>query len=201
MLEGGGSKNYANAKTWVYRHPQLLHSLLSKLSIAVADYLVAQIKAGVDTIMIFDSWGGVLSDHAFNEFSLNYITQVLYRIATLLPENSIPSIVFTKGGGIWLKELDQLACTALGIDWSCSLANARANTTKVLQGNLDPVLLSVGDKASITSEVKRIITAYQNANHGSLAGHIFNLGHGILPSALPDNVAILVDTVHELTRR
>lgn len=201
MLEGGGSKNYEKIKSWVYSEPKLLHSLLDKISIAVADYLISQIKAGVDTIMLFDSWGGVLTPATFREFSLQYLEKILQRIKLSLPEYDIPSIVFTKGGGVWLNQLDSLSCNALGIDWTIDLATARSSTAKILQGNLDPVILSVANFSSIRATVKSILQSYQDANNGSLDGHIFNLGHGILPTARPENVECLVDAVHEFSLR
>ncbi|MDD3265552.1 MAG: uroporphyrinogen decarboxylase [Burkholderiales bacterium] len=197
MLEGGASKNYEKIKAWVYSEPKLLHLLLDKISIAVADYLVCQIKSGVDTIMLFDSWGGVLTPATFKEFSLQYLEKILQRIKLSLPEYNVPSIVFTKGGGVWLDQLNTLSCDALGIDWTCDLSTARGKTNKVLQGNLDPVILSVADFNTIRATVKSILTKYQDANNGSLDGHIFNLGHGILPTAKPENVECLVDAVHE----
>ncbi len=201
MIEGSGSKNYEKIKSWVYAHPELLENLLDKISLAVGDYLVAQINSGVDTIMIFDSWGGVLSNDAFKRFSLNYMNKVLSYIRSQLPNTNIPSIVFTKGGGNWLHDLSTLSCNALGVDWTIELSQARTQTTKILQGNLDPVILSVADFSAIKREVTRILANYHEANHGSYDGLIFNLGHGILPTAKPDNVACLIDTVHELTRR
>lgn len=201
MVEGSGSKNYEKIKSWVYAKPELLHTLLDKLAIAVADYLIEQIKSGVDAIMLFDSWGGVLTPDTFSAFSHRYLEKVLQRIKLALPHSKVPSIVFTKGGAIWLDQLDQLSCNALGIDWTCNLAYARQHTNKVLQGNLDPVILSVGDSASIKAQVKHILESYKVANHGSLDGHIFNLGHGILPTAKPDNVKCLIDTIHELSMR
>lgn len=201
MIEGGSSKNYEKIKSWVYRHHQQLHTLLEKVSIAVADYLVAQIKAGVDTIMLFDSWGGVLSEPSFIEFSHQYLAKVIQRVKLSLPEKNTPVIVFTKGGGVWLEQLDQLNCNALGIDWTIDIGKARQQTTKVLQGNLDPVILSVAEPQAIKSAAKSIIDSYKKANAGDLNGHIFNLGHGILPTANPDNVARLVDAVHELSQR
>lgn len=201
MVEGSGSKNYEKIKSWVYAKPELLHSLLDKLAIAVADYLIEQIKSGVDTIMLFDSWGGVLTPDTFKTFSQNYLEKVLQRIKLALPQSTVPSIVFTKGGAIWLDQLNQLSCNALGIDWTCNLAYARQHTNKILQGNLDPVILSVGDSNSIKAQVKHILESYKEANNGSLDGHIFNLGHGILPTAQPDNVKCLIDTIHELSMR
>lgn len=201
MIEGSGSKNYEKIKSWVYAHPELLENLLDKISLAVGDYLIAQINSGVDTIMIFDSWGGVLSNDAFKRFSLKYMDKVLAHIHNQLPTANIPSIVFTKGGGNWLRDLSTLGCNALGVDWTIGLDQARTHTQKILQGNLDPVMLSVADFSAIKREVTRILLNYHEANHGSYDGLIFNLGHGILPTAKPDNVACLVDTVHELTRR
>ena len=201
MIEGGSSKNHELIKSWVYNHPELLHNLLQKISVAVADYLIAQIKSGVDTIMLFDSWGGVLSTATFKEFSLDYIQQILQRIKLALPNNDTAKIVFTKGGGIWLNQLSSLDCNALGVDWTIDLAYARQQTNKILQGNLDPVILSVGNSEIVKTEAKKILQNYFIANNESYSGLIFNLGHGILPSAKPDNVAVLVDTVHELTRK
>lgn len=201
MIEGKSSKNYELIKDWVYTRPQALHELLVKLSIAVADYLVAQIRAGVDTIMIFDSWGGILAENKFLEFSHKYLAEVLRLISLESSDTKIPIIVFTKGGGIWLSHLNELNCTALGIDWTIAIESARGKTNKILQGNLDPVILSVGDRASIYQEVELIINSYKHSNNGNLDGLIFNLGHGILPTAKPDNVAFLVDTVHKLSQK
>lgn len=201
MIEGGGSKNYEKIKEWVYSKPELLHSLLEKISVCVADYFVAQIKSGVDTIMLFDSWGGVLASDKFLEFSYKYMEQVLRRISFLLPSCKIPSIVFTKGGGIWLDKLSNLDCTALGIDWTIDVGLARKRSTKVLQGNLDPVILSVADKQEINNQVERILTSYYEANDGKLDGFIFNLGHGILPTAKLENVEYLVNSVHEISAK
>ncbi len=200
MLEGGSSKNYEKIKLWVYSNPHALHQLLDKVATSVADYLIAQIKAGVDTIMLFDSWGGVLSEDKFLEFSYQYLAKVLQRIKLVLPNHDIPSIIFTKGGGSWLEHLGNLECSALGIDWTINLAKARSQTNKVLQGNLDPVILSVADHSTIAKEVSRILDDYKRANNGSIKGHIFNLGHGILPTAKPDNVAFLIDTLHQLSQ-
>jgi uroporphyrinogen decarboxylase len=201
MIEGGSSKNYEKIKAWVYAHPEQLHALLDKVSIAVADYLIAQIHAGVDTIMLFDSWGGVLSESSFGEFSHKYLAKVLTRIKLALPQHQIPSIVFTKGGGVWLEQLNQLECDGLGIDWTINIAKARGKTSKIIQGNLDPVILSVADRPTIKQQVTQILNNYRDGNNGNGNGHIFNLGHGILPTAKPDNVAYLVDIVHELSKR
>jgi len=199
MIEGGSSKNYEKIKSWVYQSPQYLHQLLDKISTAVTDYLLAQIKSGVDTIMIFDSWGGVLSQNAFLEFSQPYIGRIFSDLSAA-GYNHIPSISFTKGSGNWIKSLDQLNCSALGIDWTTDIGYARQNTNKVIQGNLDPVILSVADGDTVIQEAKKILDSYLKINH-NFDKFIFNLGHGILPTANPDNVARLVDFVHEYTKR
>lgn len=201
MLEGGGSKTYDKIKAWVYMNPAQLHRLLELISTAVSDYLIAQIKAGVDTIMVFDSWGGILSENKFLEFSYPYLIKIVNRIRQVLPETTIPSIIFTKGGGCWLDHLNKLNYNVLGIDWTINLSKSRLQTTKVLQGNLDPVILSVADKRVIEAEVSWILAQYQEANNDSLDGLIFNLGHGILPTANPNNVAYLIDAVHRLSQR
>ncbi|AUR50906.1 uroporphyrinogen decarboxylase [Aquella oligotrophica] len=200
MLEGGASKNYEKIKALLYQSPDTLHLLLNKIAIAVADYLIEQIKSGVDCIMLFDSWGGVLSEAAFKEFSLKYLDIVIKQIRSL-GFSDIPIISFTKGGGNWIEFIDQIGCNAIGVDWTINLAKARKSTQKILQGNLDPVLLSVADSETIIKETKKILDSYYLANNNSYDRLIFNLGHGILPSAKPDNVATLIDTVHSYTQR
>lgn len=200
MLEGGSSKNYEKIKQWLYLYPDLLHQLLTKLALAVANYLIAQLQAGVDTIMIFDSWGGVLTQPSFLEFSHNYLNQVLHLIKAA-GYSTIPSISFTKGGGMWIKQHNLSQYTALGMDWSVNLGQIRQQTDKILQGNLDPVLLSVATPKIVQHHAKLILDDYYASNHGSFAGLIFNLGHGILPTAKPDNVSALVDFVHNYTQQ
>ena len=203
MLEGGKSDNYLKIKHWLYQNPTYLHKLLNKLTTAVIDYLNAQILSGVDVVMIFDSWGGVLSEAAYQEFSLFYLQKILNGLIKEHNGKSIPNIVFTKGGGIWLPQIKNIHPTAIGLDWTIDLAQARdiIGPDVVLQGNIDPVILSVGNKDVIWHEVERILTNYAKANNGSLHGHIFNLGHGILPSAKIDNVMHLIDAVHTISRK
>lgn len=200
MLEGGASKNYEKIKAWVYQYPVQLHQLLTQLTDVVATYLANQIVHGVDAIMLFDSWGGVLSQQAFLEFSLPYMNKV-FELLKAAHHGQTPSISFTKGSGGWLPHLDKLNVTALGIDWMSNLATARSITGKILQGNLDPVILSVADPKIVKREACKILDDYYQANNESYAGLVFNLGHGILPTAKIENVSMLVDTIHEYTHR
>lgn len=201
MLEGGSSTNYLTVKKWLFNNPEASHKLLNKISDAVIQYLNAQIMAGADVVMLFDSWGGVLSENAYLEFSLPYLQKILDGLQKNHNNVIIPNIVFTKGGGLWLNHMANTKTNALGLDWTINIANAKKILTAEvgLQGNLDPVILAVGDKSSIKKEVTRILNAYANANNGDISGHVFNLGHGVLPITNPDHVAYLVDIVHELS--
>jgi len=202
MLEGGSSKSYLSIKKWLYTNPVALHKLLEKLTAVIILYLNAQIEAGADIVMLFDSWGGVLSDAAYAEFSLFYLQKIVNNIHKTYQNQAIPNIVFSKGGGVWLNQIKQIGANAIGVDWTINLGVAKqiiSTNQLALQGNLDPGLLAVGDKISIRLEVERILASYTEANHGSHSGHVFNLGHGILPMTNPDNVAYLVDLVHELS--
>jgi uroporphyrinogen decarboxylase len=172
---------------------------------AVAAYLNAQIDAGAQAVMIFDSWGGVLADGAFQAFSLAYTERVLRQVKTVHDGARIPRIVFTKGGGPWLEEM---AATGgpdvLGVDWTVNLGAARARVGHrvALQGNLDPNVL-FAEPAQIEREVKRVLDSFGRplAADGSHAGHVFNLGHGISQHTPPEHVSVLVDTVHAHSRR
>lgn len=189
MVQGSGSKDFALVKQWLYKDPQSLHRLLKKLAQAVSDYLQAQIKAGVDAVMIFDTWGGILSPQAYQVFSLHYMREI---IQTLKQQSLTPVIIFTKNGGQWLESMADCGCDALGIDWTTDLASARARVgSKVaLQGNMDPtVLLSTPER--VQEEVKHTLRQF-----GQGPGHIFNLGHGVLQQTPPENVAALVEAVH-----
>ncbi len=198
MLEGGASKNYLKIKQWLYSEPVLMHKLLAKLSKAIVMYLKAQIEAGVDLVMLFDSWGGVLSPIAYSEFSLFYMKKIIEDLNTA---TKVPKIVFTKGGGVWLNEIATSGADVIGLDWTTSISDARKTLKNIsLQGNLDPGLLAIGDKDSLKREVAHILNSYKDSNDGKITGHIFNLGHGILPTTNPDSVAYLVDLVHELSR-
>jgi uroporphyrinogen decarboxylase len=198
MVEGGGSDDFRTIKTMLYSEPALLHRILEVNAQATADYLNAQIEAGAQAVMIFDTWGGNLSHAAFREFSLAYTARV---VAALKREHDgvrIPSIVFTKGGGQWLEAIAATGCDAVGVDWTTSLAEARRRVgqgTKgvALQGNLDPMAL-FSQPAAIKDEVARVL-----ADFGQGSGHVFNLGHGISQFTPPESVAALVDAVHALS--
>ncbi len=195
MVEGGGRCDFVQLKTMLYQRPDLLHHILEKNAQAVIKYLNAQIQHGVDIVMLFDTWGGILSPAAYQEFSLRYIKRVLAGLTKRRGVSQIPSIVFTKGGGLWLEDIAECGCDAVGIDWMTDLTIARRQIgDKVaLQGNLDPTVL-LSSKQVIRDEVTKVLACF-----GKGTGHVFNLGHGILPHTPPDNVAALVDAVHELS--
>ncbi len=204
MVEGAGSDDYRLVKTMLYSRPDLMHRILQINADAVALYLNTQIEAGAQAVMVFDSWGGVLADGAFQEFSLAYTARVLAQLKTHQDGVRIPSIVFTKGGGLWLAEMGQLACDVLGLDWSVNLSQARAmvGATKALQGNLDPNVL-FASPAQIQAQAVKVLESFGAPHRGSGSGptHIFNLGHGISQHTPPDHVASLVTAVHEHSRR
>jgi uroporphyrinogen decarboxylase len=201
MLEGGSSRDYVKTKSWLYANPASMHQLLDLLADVVIQYLNAQIEAGADVVMVFDSWGGVLTDVQYAEFSLKYLQKIVAGLHKTYNGRDVPNIVFTKGGGIWLKDIANIGASCVGLDWTINIGKAKTivGNKVALQGNLDPVILSQGDKYAIKAEVTRILNSYKDANNGEISGHVFNLGHGILPSAKPDNVAYLVDLVHELS--
>jgi uroporphyrinogen decarboxylase len=204
MVEGAGSDDYRLVKTMMYSRPDLMHKILQTNADAVALYLNTQIEAGAQAVMIFDSWGGVLADGAFQEFSLAYTRRVLSQLHKEYQGARIPSIVFTKGGGLWLDEMAQLDCNVLGLDWTVNLAKARAQVgdSKALQGNLDPNVL-FAQPAQIEAEVIKVLKAFGTPHHGEGDGptHIFNLGHGISQHTDPEHVAALVHAVHTHSRK
>ncbi|MBP9743217.1 MAG: uroporphyrinogen decarboxylase [Burkholderiales bacterium] len=202
MLEGGSSKNYICLKHLMYNQPHLLHQLLAKLTEAIIIYLTAQIAAGVDLIMLFDSWGGVLTSRAYDEFSRTYMQKIITTLQnTKVQPKSVPSIIFTKGGGIWLDKISAIGADVVGLDWTIDMKHAKSLLTHkvAIQGNLDPAILACGNRQIIKQEACYILNSYKEANEGKISGHIFNLGHGILPMTNPDDVAYLVDLVHELS--
>jgi len=200
MVEGGGSSDYRAVKSMMYTRPDLMHQMLKVNADAVAVYLNAQIQAGAQAVMIFDSWGGVLADGAFQEFSLNYTHRVLSQVATTHEGQIIPRIVFTKGGGQWLHDMRSLDCHVLGVDWTVNLASARemVGATHALQGNLDPMVLFATPEA-VADQARRVLNDFGTPHQGDGVGptHIFNLGHGINQFTPPENVAALVNAVHE----
>lgn len=203
MLEGGSSRDYAKTKSWLYSHPDYMHKLLDLLADIVTKYLNSQIEAGVDVVMLFDSWGGILSDVHYLEFSLAYLQKVIVNLNKSFNNRIIPKIVFTKGGGVWLDQIASIGANCIGLDWGINIGNAKSviKDRAAIQGNLDPVILSQSNKSAIKVEVKRILEDYKRANDGDISGHVFNLGHGILPTALEDNVSYLIDLVHEVTSK
>ncbi len=197
MVEGGGSKEFRLIKTMMYSRPDLLHKILSINAQAVTDYLNTQIQHGAQAVQIFDTWGGVLSHAAFQEFSLRYIQQIINGLTREHDGRRVPVIVFTKGGGQWLEQMAECGADALGLDWTTSIAQARQRVgDKVaLQGNFDPFAL-FGTPERIRAEAAQIL-----ADYGVGTGHVFNLGHGINQHANPEHAKILIDTVHELSRQ
>ncbi|HFC8841584.1 TPA: uroporphyrinogen decarboxylase [Neisseria oralis] len=197
MVEGGGSKEFRTVKTMMYSRPDLLHKILDVNAQAVTAYLNAQIDAGAQAVQIFDTWGGVLSDAAFQEFSLRYMRQIVGGLKRENEGRRVPVIVFAKGGGLWLEQMADIGADALGLDWTCNIGEARRRVgDKVaLQGNFDPFAL-FGTPDSIKTEVARILAGFGNGS-----GHVFNLGHGISQHTNPEHAGILVDSVHELSRQ
>ena len=185
MVEGQTSKQHNKIRQMMYSSPEILHSLLNTLSIQTTKYLQAQVNAGADCVMLFDTWGGVLSDRLYKEFSLSYMSDI---ISTL----DVPVIMFTKNGGRCIVEQANTGCAALGVDWTVGIESIKAQVgSKVaLQGNLDPCVL-YADKETIISEANMTLDAY-----GDKTGHIFNLGHGITPDIEPEKVQILIEAVH-----
>jgi uroporphyrinogen decarboxylase len=195
MVEGGSSRDFAQLKTMMYQRPELLHTLLDTLSRAVTAYLNAQINAGAQAVMVFDTWGGVLSPERYREFSLGYMQRIVSGLQRESEGRKVPVILFTKGGGQWLEALATSGCDALGVDWTTSLdeARRRVGDRVALQGNLDPCVL-YASAARVREEVARVLESY-----GAGSGHVFNLGHGIHPGIDPERVAVMVDAVANLS--
>jgi uroporphyrinogen decarboxylase len=199
MVEGGGSDDYRTVKTMLYSRPDLLHRILAVNAAAVAQYLGAQIDAGAQAVMIFDSWGGVLADGAFQQFSLAYSQRVIDALKARADAADIPVILFTKGGGQWLDTMAASGADALGLDWTTHLGQARAQVGDrvALQGNLDPAVMFAPPQA-IAAEARRVLDSFGPVDAG--AGHVFNLGHGISQFTPPEHVSALVETVHGHSR-
>ncbi len=197
MVEGGGSDDYAKVKTLMYNDPKLMHHILEVTTRSVINYLNAQIEAGAQAVMVFDSWGGVLSHAAFHEFSLAYTRRIIDGLIKEKDGVRIPSIVFTKGGGLWIEGIADTGCDAVGLDWTMDIGIARQKVGDrvALQGNIDPAVLFASPDA-IRTEVGRVLSSY-----GFGSGHVFNLGHGISQHVNPEHAAALVEAVHELSRK
>lgn len=204
MVEGGGSDDFRTIKAMLYRRPDLLHRILDINAQAVAAYLNAQIEAGAQAVMIFDTWGGALAHDAYREFSLRYMAEVVKNLWREHESERIPSICFTKGGGLWLEEIAATGCDAVGLDWTVDLGAARRRIDDrcALQGNLDPMVLFAGEDA-IRREATRVLQSFgaQQRPDGNWAGHVFNLGHGISQFTPPEAVSVLVDAVHAESRK
>ena len=206
MVEGKGSDDYRQVKTLMYARPDQMHRILAVNADSVAQYLNAQIDAGAQAVMVFDSWGGVLADGAFQEFSLAYTKRVLAQLKrTGVDGQDVPRIVFTKGGGIWLPDMHDLDCEVLGLDWTANLGKARAlvGDRKALQGNIDPnVLFAPPDM--VAAQARAVLDSFGKPHtdrHSTGPTHIFNLGHGISQFTPPEHVAALVETVHSYSRQ
>lgn len=196
-VEGGSSRDFRVIKRMMFDTPELLHRLLEVLARAVAEYLNAQIAAGAQAVMLFDTWGGVLTPRDYREFSLAYMRAVIARLERASAGRRVPVILFTKNGGQWLEHQAASGADALGIDWTTDLSEARARVGQqvALQGNMDPSILYCS-AARIRREVEAILASY-----GPGPGHVFNLGHGIPQDVEPEKVAVLVEAVHELGRQ
>lgn len=195
MVEGGSTKNFSRIKGMMFDRPDLMHKLLDKVADSVIAYVNAQVAAGAQAAMIFDTWGGVLSPRDYQEFSLNYMQKIVQGLVRESEGRKVPVILFTKGGGQWLDKMSQTGCDALGVDWTTDLSDARASVggRVALQGNVDPSILYAAPER-IREEVARVLESYGHGN-----GHVFNLGHGIHPDVNPEHAAALVEAVHELS--
>ena len=196
MVEGGSSKDFRLVKGMMYERPELLHRILDVTARAVTEYLNAQVAAGAQALMIFDTWGGVLSPEAYREFSLDYMRRIVDGLTREHEGRRVPVILFTKNGGQWLEAMAGAGADALGLDWTTDIGEARRRVggKVALQGNLDPAVLYAGPEV-IRREVGRVLESY-----GPGTGHVFNLGHGIHQQVDPDHAAAMIDAVHELSR-
>jgi uroporphyrinogen decarboxylase len=195
MIEGRGSSDFATVKKMLYQRPELLHRILTINEKAVTAYLNAQIMAGAQAVMIFDTWGGALTTSAYEEFSLGYMRRILNGLRREQDGVRVPNIVFTKGGGGWLERIAAIDCDAVGLDWTVDIAAARARigAQVALQGNLDPAIL-LSSPAAIERETAKVLSGF-----GDGTGHVFNLGHGISQFTPPDHVSALIEAVHSLS--
>ncbi|MDH4275653.1 MAG: uroporphyrinogen decarboxylase [Gammaproteobacteria bacterium] len=195
IVEGSGSKEYAKVKGMMYDQPALMHQLLEVTARSVTEYLRAQIAAGAQAVMIFDTWGGILTPRDYKEFSLRYMAQIVKTLPREHDGRRVPVILFTKGGGAWLEDMAATGCDALGIDWTQDLGEARSRVghAVALQGNMDPCVL-YASPTRIRQEVAAILESY-----GPGTGHVFNLGHGIHQHVDPEHARVFIDAVHELS--
>ncbi len=197
MIEGKGGTDFLTIKKMAYARPDLLHHILEITAQTVTQYLNAQISAGAQAVMIFDSWGGALSHSAYTEFSLHYMQKIVSGLSREANGRVVPRIVFTKGGALWLEAQADIGADALGLDWTIDIADARKRVgDKVaLQGNMDPAIL-LSTPQAIEKEVASILAGYGRGN-----GHVFNLGHGITQWTPPENAEVMINTVHTLSKQ
>ncbi|MEM7706071.1 MAG: uroporphyrinogen decarboxylase [Pseudomonadota bacterium] len=197
MVEGGSSKNFSRTKAMLVEETAAAHQLLSVLADSVVEYLNAQIAAGAQALMVFDTWGGALSPALYQEFSLNYMTRIVDNLTREAEGREVPIVLFTKNAGPRLAQLADSGCDALGVDWTTDLQDARLYTGDrvALQGNLDPALLAAGPEV-IKAEAEKVLRSY-----GDGPGHVFNLGHGITPDINPEHLGVLVEHVHQASQR
>ena len=195
MVEGGASTDFRTIKTMLWERPDLLHHILAINAQAVTQYLNDQIAAGAQAVMIFDTWGGSLSAEAYQRFSLDYLRRIVSQLTRENEGRTVPVIVFTKGGGLWLEDIADIGCDAVGLDWTIDIgvARNRVGSKVALQGNVDPMCLFAPPEV-IQSQVAQVLSSY-----GKGSGHVFNLGHGISQFTDPDRVRVLVDAVHQLS--
>jgi len=196
MVEGGSSKNFSKVKGLLFENPKNLHQLLNVLADTVIDYLNAQIEAGADSVMIFDTWGGLLNKESYANFSLRYMSKIVDGIHRKYDERTIPITLFTKGGSAWLEQIAATECDGVGLDWTIEIGEAerRIGSKVALQGNLDPSVLYASPEV-ITAEAYKVLDQFKGQT-----GHVFNLGHGITPDVNPESMKVLVDAVHSYTK-
>ena len=196
MVEGGSSKSFSKVKALMFQNPRHMHQMLNILADTVVDYLNAQIEAGADSVMIFDTWGGLLNKQCYENFSLQYMTKIVDGLHRNYNSKTIPVTLFTKGGSAWLEQIAASGCDGIGLDWTIELGEAerRVGQQVALQGNLDPSVLYATPEV-IVSEVNKVLNQFKGET-----GHVFNLGHGITPDVNPENMKILVDAVHAYSK-
>jgi uroporphyrinogen decarboxylase len=199
MIEGQATREFQQIKTLMYQRPELLTQLLQTTAKSVSAYLNAQIEAGAQAVMVFDTWGGVLADGNYQRFSLEPMRQVFDELTQSVTHNGeqirVPSVVFTKGGGLWLEEIAGVGADAVGLDWTVNLGQARARIGDqvALQGNLDPMAL-MATPEQVQAQAISVLESYGSPSAGH--GHVFNLGHGISQFTPPESVTALVEVVH-----
>ena len=195
MVEGGTSKNFSHIKGMLYDKPALLHALLEKVTRTTIDYLNAQVAAGAQAVMVFDTWGSILTPKTYRSFSLSYMQRIVDSVTREAEGRKVPVVLFTKGGGPWLEVMADTGCDGLGVDWTTDMAEARAKVGDrvALQGNLDPAVLYASPEV-IRDEVRQVLESF---GHGP--GHVFNLGHGIHPEVNPEHAGAMIEAVVELS--